>query len=45
MIAWAGAELYARGRSDGLDAVTRARWPLDADAKPALGAGRLGAKA
>lgn len=45
MIAWAGAELLVRGGSDGLDAVTRARWPLDSAAAPALGFGRLGAKA
>jgi hypothetical protein len=30
---------------DGLDFEARARWPLDPVAKPALGAGRLGAKA
>ncbi len=39
MIAWAGAERLARGLSDGLDAAARARWPLDPDAAPAIGAG------
>src|SRR5581483_6869506 len=45
MVAWAGAERLARGWTDGLDLAARARWPLDPDALPALGAGRLGAKA
>ncbi|HEX5959574.1 MAG TPA: tRNA (adenosine(37)-N6)-threonylcarbamoyltransferase complex transferase subunit TsaD [Hyphomicrobiaceae bacterium] len=47
MIAWAGAERLASGLADlGLDAVeARARWPLDAEAIPALGGGRHGAKA
>ncbi|MGE8940665.1 tRNA (adenosine(37)-N6)-threonylcarbamoyltransferase complex transferase subunit TsaD [Leptospira interrogans] len=45
MIAWAGAERMARGEVDGLDALARARWPLDQLASPVLGAGRLGAKA
>jgi N6-L-threonylcarbamoyladenine synthase len=39
MIAWAGAERLALGRSDDLAAPARARWPLDPDAPPALGAG------
>jgi len=39
MIAWAGAERLARGLVDDLGASARARWPLDADAPPALGAG------
>ena len=39
MIAWAGAERLARGLSDDLAAPARARWPLDPDAPPALGAG------
>jgi len=39
MIAWAGAERFAAGMIDGLDAVARARWPLDPDAPPARGAG------
>jgi N6-L-threonylcarbamoyladenine synthase len=45
MVAWAGAERLARGWTDGLDVPTRARWPLDPEAAPALGFGRLGAKA
>jgi len=39
MIAWAGAEHLARGRSDPLDAPARARWPLDPHAPAAIGAG------
>jgi N6-L-threonylcarbamoyladenine synthase len=39
MIAWAGAMRLARGLIDDLAAPARARWPLDADAPPALGAG------
>jgi N6-L-threonylcarbamoyladenine synthase len=39
MIAWAGAERLARGLTDDLSAPARARWPLDPDAPPALGAG------
>lgn len=45
MVAWAGAERLARGLTDGLTFEARARWPLDTHATPALGAGRLGAKA
>jgi N6-L-threonylcarbamoyladenine synthase len=45
MVAWAGAERLARGWTDGLDVAARARWPLDPDAVPALGAGKHGAKA
>ncbi len=45
MIAWAGAERLALGLTDGFDFAARARWPLDANAAPALGSGRLGAKA
>jgi len=45
MVAWAGAERYARGCTDGLDLEARARWPLDPHATPALGAGKQGAKA
>jgi len=44
MVAWAGAERLARGAPAG-PIQARARWPLDPDAVPALGAGRLGAKA
>jgi N6-L-threonylcarbamoyladenine synthase len=39
MIAWAGAERLARGLTDDLDALARARWPLDPSADPAPGAG------
>ena len=39
MIAWAGAERLARGLTDDMSAPARARWPLDPDAPPALGAG------
>ena len=39
MIAWAGAERLARGWTNGLDLAARARWPLDPDAPPAIGAG------
>ncbi len=45
MIAWTGAERFALGWRDALDFAPRARWPLDADAIPALGHGRHGAKA
>lgn len=45
MIAWAGAERLVRGWTDPLDTAPRARWPLDTRAEPALGSGRLGAKA
>ena len=38
-IAWAGAERLARRLTDDLSAPARARWPLDPDAPPALGAG------
>jgi len=39
MIAWAGAERYASGMIDDLDAPARARWPLDPDAEKVRGAG------
>jgi len=39
MVAWAGAVWLARGRSDPLDTPARARWPLDANAPKAIGAG------
>lgn len=46
MIAWTGAERLARGLIDRLDAPVLPRWPLDADATPALGGdGRKAAKA
>lgn len=39
MIAWAGAERFARGMTDPLDVTARARWPLDpaAEAVPYAG--------
>jgi N6-L-threonylcarbamoyladenine synthase len=39
MIAWAGAERFAAGLCDGLDAPARARWPLDPKAERVRGAG------
>jgi N6-L-threonylcarbamoyladenine synthase len=45
MIAWAGAERLARGLVSNEPFTARARWPLDEQATPILGAGRLGAKA
>ena len=39
MIAWAGAERFAAGITDGLDAPARARWPLDESAEKVRGAG------
>jgi tRNA N6-adenosine threonylcarbamoyltransferase len=39
MIAWAGAERFAAGLCDGLDAPAHARWPLDARAEKVRGAG------
>jgi len=45
MVAWAGAEQIVRGGASRGAIQARARWPLDPDAIPALGAGRLGAKA
>jgi N6-L-threonylcarbamoyladenine synthase len=48
MIALAGGERLKAGLKDGLDAVARARWPLDAAAaaaRPVHVAGRKGAKA
>lgn len=45
MVAWVGALRHSRGLFDTLDIAARARWPLDAEAAPAIGAGRLGVKA
>jgi N6-L-threonylcarbamoyladenine synthase len=45
MIAWAGAVRLAQGIADGTEFEARARWRLDAEATPALGGGRHGAKA
>ena len=39
MIAWAGAERFAAGETDGLDVPARARWPLDERAEKVRGAG------
>ena len=39
MIGWAGAERFAAGLVDGLDAPARARWPLDGSAEMVRGAG------
>ena len=39
MIAWAGAERFGMGLTDGLDFIARPRWPLDPHAAPARGAG------
>jgi N6-L-threonylcarbamoyladenine synthase len=39
MVAWAGALWLDRGRADPLDTPARARWPLDANAPKAIGAG------
>ncbi len=39
MIAWAGAERFALGMIDTLDAPARARWPLDPGAETVRGAG------
>ena len=39
MIGWAGAERFAAGLIDGLDAPARARWPLDPAAEKVRGAG------
>jgi N6-L-threonylcarbamoyladenine synthase len=45
MVAWAGAEHLARNNTSALDFAARARWPLDAEATPVIGSGRLGTKA
>jgi len=39
MIAWAGAERFSRGEQDDFSLPARARWPLDAAAPAATGAG------
>ncbi len=39
MVAWAGAERLALGLIDGLDFPAKPRWPLDAAAPAAIGAG------
>jgi len=45
MIAWSGAEHWAKGENSRLDTPPRARWPLDEKTIPRIGAGRKGAKA
>lgn len=45
MIAWVGALRLEHGLIDTIGVPARARWPLDATAAPAIGSGRLGAKA
>ncbi len=45
MIAWAGAELFAKGIRHGMDLSARPRWPLDTGQAPMLGFGKKGAKA
>lgn len=45
MVAWAGAERWARGEASRLDMPPRARWPLDEKTAPRIGAGRKGVKA
>jgi N6-L-threonylcarbamoyladenine synthase len=39
MVAWAGIERLALDLTDPLDITSKARWPLDLDAEPAIGAG------
>ena len=39
MVAWAGAERLAAGKTDPLDTPARARWPLDESAEKVRGAG------
>jgi len=39
MIAWAGAERFRLGLTDGMDIAARPRWPLDPTAEKARGAG------
>ncbi len=41
MIAWAGLEKLRLGLTDSLEIKPRPRWPLDPDAAPAKGAGRV----
>src|SRR5690606_24962478 len=45
MIAWAGAERLALGRTDPFDTPARPRWPLDEVAPAKLGAGAKGPRA
>ncbi|MGI9409101.1 MAG: tRNA (adenosine(37)-N6)-threonylcarbamoyltransferase complex transferase subunit TsaD [Hyphomicrobiaceae bacterium] len=45
MIAWTGAEHYARGHRSEFDVAARARWPLDETSPAVYGHGKHGAKA
>ncbi|WJW79542.1 tRNA (adenosine(37)-N6)-threonylcarbamoyltransferase complex transferase subunit TsaD [Bartonella sp. TP] len=45
MIAWAGAEHFARGNCSSLAFAAKSRWRLDENATIALGSGKKGAKA
>jgi N6-L-threonylcarbamoyladenine synthase len=45
MIAWAGAERLALGRTDNFDVAARPRWPLDETVPALIGAGAKGMKA
>jgi len=45
MVAWAGVAHLLRNETSTLDFAARARWPLDVDAAPVIGSGRLGTKA
>ncbi|WP_299936470.1 tRNA (adenosine(37)-N6)-threonylcarbamoyltransferase complex transferase subunit TsaD [uncultured Pelagimonas sp.] len=45
MIAYAGSELLALGKTSDMTLSARPRWPLDQNAKPLIGSGKKGAKA
>ncbi|MBY6004018.1 tRNA (adenosine(37)-N6)-threonylcarbamoyltransferase complex transferase subunit TsaD [Salipiger bermudensis] len=45
MIAYAGGELLAKGKTSDMGLSARPRWPLDREAAPLLGSGKKGAKA
>ncbi len=45
MIAWAGAQHYVNGHTDGMDFAARPRWPLDETSAAVYGSGKHGAKA
>ncbi len=44
MIAWAGAEHFAKGHSNTLEISARPRWPLDDKSPGVIGSGRRGTK-
>ncbi len=44
MIAWAGAQHFAKGHKDGFDLAAKARWPLDPNAKLASTSNMQGKK-